>query len=278
MTSRSAAVSRSNGVLALVLAMLVLVQANPTSANELPRTADVPGGLAVVRLDSSAAEVRVAGRVQPVVMSAQGPVALVGIPLSAKGHVDIDIDGATRRLTLSDHTYRVQHIRVANKDYVSPNAEQLARYRRERAAMDAVIERVSAAPQPIFDWPAPVAGKRSDSFGARRVFNGQPRNPHSGMDLAAAHGTDVMAPAAATVALVDDLFFNGTTVMLDHGRGIVTLYCHLSAANVNVGDRVATGDVLGAVGASGRVTGPHLHFSAYIGGSAVNPALLLAPP
>ena len=166
-------------------------------------------------------------------------------------------------------------MQIANKSYVNPDPEQLERITRERKVIDAALSNFDDRPVADLSLAVPVAGPRSSSFGLRRFYNEQPRSPHKGMDIAAAEGTPIQAPADGVVTASGNFFFNGNTVIVDHGQGLVTMHCHLSKISVSDGQTLQTGEVLGLVGSTGRVTGPHLHFGVYLNGTAVDPAILL---
>jgi murein DD-endopeptidase MepM/ murein hydrolase activator NlpD len=158
---------------------------------------------------------------------------------------------------------------------VSPKPAQLERIARERKIIDTALGTFRDQPIDNVTLASPVTGPRSSSFGLRRFYNDEPRSPHKGMDIAAPQGTDITAPRDGLVSATGDFFFNGNTVILDHGQGLITMYCHLQRIDVEDGETLDAGTLLGTVGSTGRVTGPHLHFGVYLNGTAVDPALLL---
>ena len=264
-----------------MLAGLLVLGTAPAAA-DLPREHAVPGGIAVIPLGASPQRpVARAGETQLLVTGdAQRWVALVGIPLSAKpGAASIVVHRAgqrdeTRRYAIAPFRYAEQRLSVPPAQ-VDLSPSDLARYESERDHLARVAATFSDVVPASLALRAPVGGTRSDSFGKRRVFNGQPRQPHSGMDIAAARGTPVVAPAPGRVIDTGDYFFNGRTVWIDHGAGLLTMVCHLDTVDVKPGDAVRAGDVVGSVGSSGRATGPHLHWSVSLNRAMVDPALFL---
>ena len=172
------------------------------------------------------------------------------------------------------HQYAEQHLKVA-PGQVTLSKEVLSRHLRERKQSARVMATWTEPVPASLQLRQPVPGVRSSSFGLRRFFNGQSRNPHGGMDIAAPVGTPVKAAAPGVVIDTGDYFFNGNTVWVDHGAGLLTMYCHLDRIRARVGQRVRTGDVIGTVGKTGRVTGPHLHWSVCLNRTMVDPALFL---
>lgn len=238
-----------------------------------------PGGIAI--LDLGAAEgsppvVEFDGK-RVLVMNEGGQWrAVVGVPLSADtGAVSISLpDGSQLSFDVVEHAYAEEHLQVA-RSYVNLSEEDLARYHRERKIIDAALNNWREVPVSGVALASPVDGPRSSSFGKRRFFNDEPRNPHTGMDIAVPEGTPIAAPLDGIVNETGDFYFNGNTVFIDHGQGLISMYCHLSEIGVENGQPVDVGETIGLVGKTGRVTGAHLHFGTYLNGNAVDPALLL---
>ena len=242
-----------------------------------------PGGVARVALGASADPPRARLGADHVLIMRDGDewVAVVGIALAAKpgSKLRVEVERAGGKLEpfeidVLPKQYAAQHLKVP-PGQVELSSEDLARHERERAHLDRVLRTFSAAPPATLAMLQPAPGRRSGTFGLRRFFNGQARSPHNGMDIAAPVGTPVIAADAGRVIDIGDYFFSGRTVVLDHGQGLLSLYAHLSGVDTAVAEQVAGGVPIGKVGATGRVTGPHLHFAVYLNSVAVDPALFL---
>lgn len=262
-----------------------LLFASSLGAAALPRNAPVPGGVAVIDLGPT-------GQAAPSVRWGEQPIAVVsdrgrwfallGIPLDTlPGDLEIGVFfGSTatiRHVAVQIKNYPEQRLTIKDKRKVEPNPEDLARIEREKQTTDAIKRRFSAS-APATDFALPASGPLSSRFGLRRIFNGLPRNPHAGLDLAAGAGTPVRAPADGVVVDTGEYFFNGNTVFIDHGQGLITAYMHLSRVGVQPGQSIKKGKEIGAIGATGRATGPHLHWAVILNNTPVDPELFLARP
>ncbi len=186
-----------------------------------------------------------------------------------------------RRLEIARHDYQIERVDGLPPREVSPSAADLVRIGADTRLIKAAEARDWAAPgiAPAFVWP--VVGRISGVYGSQRILNGEPRTPHRGVDIAAPAGSPVGAMADGVVSLAaPDMYFTGNTVMIDHGYGLHSLYAHLSELRVAVGQAVRQGEPVGRVGATGRATGPHLHWGVYWFDQALDPALLVGamPP
>ncbi|HEX3846172.1 MAG TPA: peptidoglycan DD-metalloendopeptidase family protein [Steroidobacteraceae bacterium] len=276
--------TRPRRVLAACASVIVCAGAGGAAGGEaaLPRESAVPGGVKIVHLPSRGAAlpyVDAHGHRALVLEVADGWVAIVGIPLAAtQGTEEIVVHDAGGRQALDfpivDKHYLTQSLQVAPRQ-VNPSAADLARIKLESARIDHALNTWTDEAPASLRFPPPIPGVRSSSFGMRRVFNGESRNPHTGMDIAAASGTPVLAPLPGTVVETGNFFFNGNAVFVDHGRGLISMYCHLSAIDVKPGERVAAGARIGAVGMTGRATGPHLHWGLSLNRAWVDPELFL---
>jgi murein DD-endopeptidase MepM/ murein hydrolase activator NlpD len=209
--------------------------------------------------------------------------AIIGLPLTvAPGRQTVQVQYGTAApqavsFMVHDKHYAEQHLTLSNKRMVEPNAEDLQRIAREQARTEAALAHWSEPGPALLTFLKPVAGEFSSPFGLRRFFNKQPRKPHGGLDIAAPQGTPIRAPAEGRVLDTGHFFFNGKTVFLDHGHGVITMYCHLHEIAVTPGQRVARGTMIGTVGMTGRVTGAHLHWSVSLNRAFVDPQLFLSP-
>src|SRR5450759_2277489 len=251
----------------------------------LPLSSNVPGGVAIIPLGSvstSADTPQTWFGDQPGLVTSDHNqwYAVVGLSL------DVAPGSHELRVTIGDVTkvqdfvvntkiYPEQHITLEDTSKIQLSAEDEARADRELAAITELKHHWRAAQDTDLAFILPVKGRLASRFGLRRFFNEEPRAPHAGIDMAVARGTPVKASARGKVLAVDDYFFNGKTIFVDHGNGLITMYCHLERIDVKTGDTVSKGQRSGHSGKTGRATGPHLHWSVVLNGAMVDPELFI---
>ena len=245
----------------------------------LPQTANVPGGVAIIKLDAP-------NHIEPkahfnkhalAVVKQEGSwYALVGLNLNTKaGEHFIVSQGKRYPFTVTNKEYPEQHIQLKTRKHIELSAEDLARHKGEKKQANNVFKVFDTNQNLDLAFVKPVVGPYSSPFGLKRFFNGEPRNPHSGLDIAAPTGTPILAPTSGKVVLTGNFFFNGNVVYMDHGQGMISMFCHLSEIEVKTGDVLEKGALVGKVGATGRVTGPHLHWSLSLNNARIDPMLFL---
>ena len=265
--------------LLLLFTLPVCVAASP-----LPEQLAVPGGIVHVPVGdykSPMPQVFYQDHRVLVVQHDLKWLALVGIPLDTPvGEQTITLKtlkGTTPvTFQIHDKKYPAQYLKIKNKRMVNPNPDDLARITRERATIDRALSTWTEQANIDTDFIAPVDGRLSSLFGLKRFFNKQPKDPHGGLDIAAPAGTPILAPARARVIDTGNFYYNGNTVFLDHGQGLISGYFHMTDIHVKPGQEVRQGDHLGTVGKTGRVTGPHLHWNIYLNNTKIDPALFIA--
>lgn len=237
----------------------------------------VQGGL-ISGQAPAGSEVRFDGRA---VMVSDAGRFLLAFGRDAEGEHPLEIklpDGTSyrRELVPEPREFEIERIDGLPDEQVTPPPEVLERIRTESALARRARQRRDAREdwRGGFDWP--VTGRITGAYGSQRILNGQPRNPHWGIDIAAPTGTPVVAPAPGVVTLThDDMYFSGGTLFVDHGHGLVSAFLHLSEILVEQGERVERGQRIARVGATGRVTGAHLDWRMSLGDTRIDPALLL---
>lgn len=249
---------------------------------QLPQDSRRAGGIAVLAIPADVTAATFQQQPVALVEQAGQRYAVVGLPLDlATGEYRISLyqqQNLTeqRAIVVQDYAYKTQRLTIKDQSKVTPDSAQLERYGREATEQKAAYRVFSPALSAEFpSFIQPTAGRYSSPFGFKRFFNGEPRAPHAGLDIAAPSGQPVLAPAAGQVIQTGDYFFNGQTVILDHGQGMLSMLCHLSRIDVRIGDSIMQGQTIGLVGATGRATGAHLHWTLSLNDARVDPMLVL---
>ncbi len=275
----------SIGIPTIFVAVLAAASLSPRAHAALPEAEPVPGGVAVIPVgagEQSAPRVYFDGQRVLVMRDAGAWQAVIGLPLSLEPGAqriyvggDEAAGGRPIEFKVGTKQYEEQHLTLANKRQVDPEPRDLRRIKRESKILNRAFTTWSERPPASLSFDLPTPGRLSSSFGLKRFFNEQPRQPHSGLDIAGPVGTPVVAPAPGVVIATGNFFFNGRTVLIDHGQGLISMYNHLSRIKVKKGMRVKRGAQIGLRGKTGRVTGPHLHWTISLNNARVDPMLFL---
>jgi len=262
--------------------LLIMIFTFSCNSFALPEQALVPGGIALLELPDYTQDTKVLFDNKRIAVFPYNNswFAMAGIGLGKKpGDYQFTIRQAnglslSTRVTVKHKSYKEQHLTIKNKRKVNPNKQDNERIAKESTRKKKAKKQFTETiPDVDFIWP--VTGRISSIFGLRRFFNEQERRPHSGLDIAADEGTPIKATANGTVIDAGDFFFSGNMIYIDHGQGIISLYAHLSEISVKPGDTVKQGDIIGKVGQTGRVTGPHLHFAVIANQTLIDPVYML---
>ena len=267
-------------------ALILLVLALPAIVRALPQEENVPGGVALVNLGDASSSTSSPPRAwlgeQTVWVTRENGqwIAVVGLALDLPvGTQELRVGNGdaqkTVRFEIKAKNYPAQHITLKNSSQVNLSADDEERALAEIARIQNLKRHWRETNDTNANFLLPAEGRLASRFGLRRFFNDEARAPHVGLDVAVPRGTPVKASAQGTVLAVDDYFFNGKTVFVDHGNGLISMYCHLDRIDVRAGDAVGQGQRLGLSGMTGRASGPHLHWSMILNGVMVDPALFV---
>jgi len=265
--------------------LFLLLVSFPLMSHALPVNDPVPGGIAILKIPKTIDKPRVFFKKHKVMILNKDPywLAIIGLPLSIKPglhYAQVHVKNTppySISFMVKHKKYPEQYITIKNKRMVNPNQYDMKRISADRNIIRRALNYWSENDNIQLDFHKPVEGIRSSAFGLRRFFNKQARKPHSGLDIAASKGTPLRAPAKGIIIETGNFFFNGNTVFIDHGQGLISMYCHLSKITVNTNQTVSQDEVIGEIGMTGRVTGPHLHWSVSLNNSMVDPSLFLNP-
>lgn len=261
-------------------ALLVLAFCS-AAAVAAPRHLAVPGGIALVKVPESTLSAHYLDDRVMLTKINDEYLAIVGIPLTAQpGQQELKIRLANEeergvQFNVEQKEYPTQSITIKDTGKVDLSPKNEERVAKEHAEIKAFKRTFNVIATPDIDFAAPADGPLSSTFGSRRIFNGKPRAPHVGLDFAVPAGAPIKSAAAGTVLAATDYFFNGRTVFVDHGQGLISMYCHLEQIDVRPGQTLSRGDSIGTAGSTGRASGPHLHWSVILNSTMVDPALFL---
>ena len=271
-------------------ALFISISINGVSATELPTINPVPGGIALVNLGASfEASSKVYFKKKRIltkqVKATNHWHAIIGLPLKIKpGNHKVSIvktngNKKTIAFKVSDKDYETRHITIKNKRMVSPTKKDIERHYKEKPLILSALKTWTNNNDVQMQFSSPVDGRFSSIFGLKRIYNKQKRiRRHTGLDIAAPSGTAIKSPAKGRVIRTGSYFFTGNTVFIDHGQGLITMYSHLNKTHVKEGQELKQGQLIGTVGMTGRVSGPHLHWVVSLNNTKVDPKLFLPQP
>jgi len=263
--------------------LLLLSAASIFADTQFCKPEAVPGGVVILPITSAdhAQPELFYNKMRVMTLQQNGKwVAIVGVPLSAKVGTDYltvnSVDSNQKiPFTIQPKTYPSQYLTIKNKQMVTLNDANLKRFLSEWEIIHKAMINWRDKDNINMHFLMPVQGEITSQFGFKRVLNGEPRSPHQGIDIAAKLGAPIVAPANGIVTLTGNYYLTGKTILIDHGQGLVTIYCHLNKILVTEGQKVKAGDEIGLVGKTGRVTGPNLHFGISLNDAEVNPLLFM---
>ncbi len=262
--------------------LIFLLLALELSGTVVPENSPFPGGVIVEKIESPVKPEAYYGKRRLMVLPASEENSyfiVAGISLNQKRETPFKVtikEGereAFHSFYLEDKAYKKQYITMKNTRKVSPLKQDMARIKEESSRSHRALALFTPQKFQSLSMVKPVDVNISDDYGKRRFFNNKPRRPHSGVDMAAPTGTTIVAPLAGKIVEMGEFFFNGNVIFIDHGLGLVSMYCHMDKFTVKKGEIVKKGEKIGEVGATGRVTGPHLHWGVSLNGAMVDPRL-----
>lgn len=267
--------------LIIFLLLLTVLQVPSAQTGPTQKFTSVPGGVAVVRINEQQRPTAWYQGKRVIVIGETGKWdAIVGLSLSVKpGTHRLEVESgkvkSVHNFEVTDKKYEEQRITLKDEGMVNPSPVNMERINRETAVVNQVKSTWTATDDVPLQLELPVIAPFSSPYGLRRFFNDQARNPHSGLDIAAVEGTLIKTAAAGTVVNTGEYYFNGNTVFIEHGQGLITMYCHMSRIDVKPGQVLNRGDIIGKVGKTGRVTGAHLHWGVILNTVSVDPTLFI---